>query len=120
MKSHIQQLEESKSQILIININQNNLSNSIQKQIQELTQKVQRIIDIENLKNNKVMIIQNWKKFLINEQFNCFSYLLNIQSKNNSLQNISKINPNETSWKQRFIKLNKEYFELQPICFSIS
>ncbi|CAD8194929.1 unnamed protein product [Paramecium pentaurelia] len=122
MKSHIQQLEE--------NINQNNLSNQIQKQIQDLTQQVQillesynqRILEIENLKKSQghdhtelerqVLQLLRENSQLMNSLTVSHTYQ-DIQSKKNSLQNISKIHPTETSWKQKFIKLNKEYYELQ-------
>ncbi|CAD8190137.1 unnamed protein product [Paramecium pentaurelia] len=110
MKSHIYQLEESKSQILII-------------QVQILLESYnQRIVDIENLKKQQgndhtelekqVLSLLRENSQLMNSLTFSHTYQ-DIQSKKNSLHNISKINPNETSWKQRFIKLNKEYFELQ-------
>ncbi|CAD8118337.1 unnamed protein product [Paramecium sonneborni] len=122
MKSHIQQLED--------NICQNNLSKQIQKQIQDLTSQVQillesynqRIIEIENLKKSQgndhtelerqVLSLLRENSQLMNSLTLSHTYV-DIQSKKNSLQNISKIHPTETSWKQKFIKLNKEYFLLQ-------
>ncbi|CAD8191571.1 unnamed protein product [Paramecium octaurelia] len=129
MKSHIQQLEESKSYIQN-RYEQKQSFQSIQQQIKDLTQYVQnflgsfnqRITEIENLRKShyndhtglEKQIIFTKREHIINEQSNCFQYLLGyLNQKRIIYKAYLNVIPNEIAWKQRFIKLNKEYVELQ-------